>query len=81
MEPKVITDPTKALRLQLDVFSALGTAGLSNNLHRLFSDAGLYVMISLMFIGRVGTLTLFNVIVFNNKKILRKYPDDDITIG
>lgn len=80
-EPEAVKNSTEALRLQLDVFSALGTAGLSNNMHREFHTVGLSVMIALMFIGRVGALTLFNTLVFNNKKVLKRYPADDVTIG
>jgi len=78
----IVRNSTEALRLKLDVFSAMGTAGLSNNMHRDFNTVGLSVMIALMFIGRVGALTLFNTLVFNNnKKVLKRYPTDDITIG
>ncbi|MBQ7258199.1 MAG: Trk family potassium uptake protein [Abditibacteriota bacterium] len=80
-ESKTVMDPNNALRLQTDVFSTLGTVGLANGLHRSFSFAGKIVFICLMIIGRVGALTVFNVLVFSNKKINRRYPFDDVTIG
>lgn len=80
-EKNVVTDLNTALSLQVEVFSAISTVGFSGNLHRLFSPAGKMIMIFLMFTGRVGTLTIFNMLVFSNKKIIRRYPADDITIG
>ena len=80
-EPNFIPNSEDSLRLQFDIFSALTTSGFSNGIHRSFSNTGLYVFIMLMFIGRVGTLTFFNMLIWNNRKILRKYPEDDITVG
>ncbi len=78
---QIIANTNNTIKLQVDIFSALGTIGLNNSIHLSFSPAGRMVIVFLMFIGRVGALTVFNVLVFSNKKINRRYPADDVTIG
>jgi Trk-type K+ transport system membrane component len=46
------------LRIVFDCFSAFGTVGLSINLTPLLSTASKWILVSLMFMGRMGIMTL-----------------------
>jgi len=65
-----------------EVMSAFGTCGLSIGLSSQLSDAGKPVLIVLMFIGRIGLLTL--LYMFRNEKQRQpkiRYPEEKIIIG
>lgn len=65
-----------------EVMSAFGTCGLSLGLTPLMSDLGKPVLIVLMFIGRIGLLTL--LYMFRNEKqrpLKVRYPEEKIIIG
>jgi len=68
-------------RLQFEVVSALGTVGLTTGITPTLSVAGKFLVMFTMFIGRIGSITLFNVLVFSDKKVLRRLPEDDVVIG
>jgi len=54
-----ITEPgVKLLRLLFEEFSAFGTVGLSTGITASLSAAGKAIIITSMFVGRIGTLTL-----------------------
>ncbi|MEA2095152.1 MAG: potassium transporter TrkG [Candidatus Cloacimonadota bacterium] len=48
--------------------SALGTVGLSTGITSSFSNIGKFILIILMFIGRIGPIT-FGIVLFKNRKI------------
>jgi len=67
--------------LLFDAVSAFGTVGLSAGTVTLLSSAGKIIMIILMFIGRVGPLTLALFIGMKEQRDLIRYPQEDIIIG
>lgn len=67
--------------LLFECFSAYGTVGLSIADSGTFSSAGKIVDIILMFIGRVGPLTLFTGLLVSSRKFYTKYPEVDIVIN
>lgn len=74
----------KILPIMFETVSALSTVGLSMNLTTSLSSTSRIILIALMFIGRVGYLTLFMSI--GSVKNTRKYtlidiPTENITIG
>jgi trk system potassium uptake protein TrkH len=78
-----ITDGDKDfLSLSFEVFSALGTVGLSQGITPLLSNAGKIIISLAMFLGRVGPLTI--VVALSNKGDKRKfmrYPEGKISVG
>ncbi|MEX1031111.1 MAG: potassium transporter TrkG [Paenibacillaceae bacterium] len=82
-----ILDITEVQRFTLisilfEVGSAFGTCGLSLGITSQLSDAGKPVLIVLMFIGRIGLLTL--LYMFRNEKqrpLNVRYPEEKIIIG
>ncbi len=68
-------------RLQFEVISAVCTVGLSTGITGALSPLGKFILMVAMFIGRIGSITFFNMVVFSDKKIMRRLPEDDIVIG
>lgn len=67
--------------LLFDTVSAFGTVGLSAGIMPLLSAPGKLIIILLMFIGRVGPLTLALFIGMKDQRELVKYPQEDVIIG
>lgn len=67
--------------LLFDAVSAFGTVGLSAGTVPLLSSAGKTIIIILMFIGRVGPLTLALFIGMKEQRDLIRYPEEDVIIG
>ncbi|MDE6294423.1 MAG: hypothetical protein K2L88_07370, partial [Clostridiales bacterium] len=63
-----------------DTISAFTTTGLSMGIVPSLSDAALYVLSVVMFIGRLGPLSL-GLMISNQKKSGLKYPTSNIMIG
>lgn len=64
-----------------EVSSAFGTCGLSNGITEHLSDGGKILVMLLMFIGRIGILSLLFIFRTNNKKENYHYPKEDLIIG
>lgn len=74
---------SRALFLEhlFEVVSALSTVGLSTGVTHTLSDPGKWVIIFCMFSGRVGLLVLLSLVVGPSKKILYKFPSENIMVG
>jgi trk system potassium uptake protein len=64
-----------------EAVSAFATVGLSTGVTAQFSDPGKYVLIFLMFIGRVGPITLFAALASRRKFQYYQYPKEDVIVG
>ncbi len=77
-----ITDPDiSAMPLTFEAVSAFGTVGLSTGITASLSDEGKIVIMILMFVGRIGTLTLAFAL---SKKVVSnkfKYPKAHLMVG
>lgn len=62
------------------MFSAFGTVGLSTGITPHLSITGKIVITILMFIGRLGPLTLA-VILVKERAVLVSYPEEKIAVG
>lgn len=69
------------LRIMFECFSAFGTVGLSLDLTPKLSDPSKYILIILMYIGRMGSITLLLSLVrsYGNSSLYR-YPKDNLII-
>jgi trk system potassium uptake protein len=69
------------LRIVFECFSAFGTVGLSINLTPLLSSASKVILISLMFMGRMGCITLLLSLSRSLvQQSLYRYPKENIII-
>jgi trk system potassium uptake protein len=67
--------------IMFEVVSAFGTVGLSTGLTPRLSSPGRFLIIILMFIGRLGPLTVLAAASTGTKKLNITYPQADISIG
>lgn len=76
-----VTDGHHGLKaLSFEVFSAFSTAGLTLGITPELSDAGKIVLIFIMFIGRIGALTLLIAFIKNSKLKAYKYPTEVVDL-
>jgi trk system potassium uptake protein len=69
------------LPVMFETFSAFGTVGLSMNFTAGLSGAGKLVLAVLMFVGRVGPLTLALAIGTRSKPAKFRYADENVMVG
>lgn len=75
------TEDFQFLKILFEVTSAFGTVGLTMGLTPYLSMAGKIIIILMMFIGRLGPLTLAYALKPKPEKELYRYPEGKITIG
>lgn len=75
-----ITEDLPFLPLAFEVVSAFGTVGLSMGITAQLSDIGEVLLSIVMFIGRIGPLTLF-FLLLKKKKDHFRYPYDQVFTG
>lgn len=69
------------LDAMFEVISALGTVGLSTGITPLLSDAGKLVLVALMFLGRLGPITVFAALSRAERRGLLEYPSEEPLTG
>jgi len=75
-------DPQMPLRSQLfDVVSALSTVGLSAGITAQLSPGSQLILCALMFIGRVGPISLMLSVVRMERPTRYQYPEEDLVVG
>jgi trk system potassium uptake protein TrkH len=75
-------DPQISLRDELfEVISALSTVGLSTGITTQLSTPSQFTLCALMFIGRVGPLSLVLSVFQSQPKIRYQYPEEDLVVG
>jgi trk system potassium uptake protein TrkH len=76
-----LTEDFSFLGILFEVTSALGTAGMSMGLTPELTPFGKVVISVLMFIGRLGPVTLAFTLIPKNNKDLYRYPEGKVIIG
>ena len=69
------------IKVVFECFSAYSTVGLSLNLTPELSDFSKIVVAIIMFVGRVGMLTIFIALLKNMRQRNYRYPTEEITIN
>jgi trk system potassium uptake protein TrkH len=70
-----------SLEALFEVVSALGTVGLSTGITTQLSDAGRILLILLMFIGRLGPISIFVAVSQSQRDSRIEYAKEDVLIG
>ncbi|MFP4425403.1 MAG: TrkH family potassium uptake protein [Spirochaetaceae bacterium] len=76
-----IFDSFSLVQTLFESVSAFGTVGLSTGITGELSRPGRYVIILLMFVGRVGPLTLLSASTTQEERLRVRYPTADISVG
>ncbi|WP_433533654.1 TrkH family potassium uptake protein [Micromonospora sp. CA-263727] len=77
----LITQHVAFYRALFEVTSAFSTAGLSVGLAPSLPAEGQLLLTTLMYIGRVGPLTLGSAIALNTRRRLYRYPEEQPIVG
>jgi len=80
----LITEDAPPLHIIFELFSAFGTVGLSAGITPNLTNIGKIIIIIIMFIGRVGPLTMVLAIGQtrqHRKSIEFQYPEESVIIG
>lgn len=75
-----VTEKIPFLPLAFEVVSAFGTVGLSMGITGQISDLGEVLLSMVMFVGRIGPLTLF-FLLMKPKKVNYRFPYDQVFTG
>jgi trk system potassium uptake protein TrkH len=69
------------LPVMFETFSAFGTVGLSMNMTSTLTDAGKLVVATLMFIGRIGPITLALAVAARRRDSKFAYAEENVMVG
>jgi trk system potassium uptake protein TrkH len=67
--------------IMFEAGSALGTVGLTTGITPSLTTAGKVIIIVVIFVGRLGPLTLLAALTFNLKPVRYNYPGEAIIVG
>jgi trk system potassium uptake protein TrkH len=73
--------PLPLKNIMFEVFSALGTVGLSTGITPSFNVLPKLILILLMYAGRVGSVTVFMAVTDFRNVGNAKFPEEDLVIG
>jgi trk system potassium uptake protein TrkH len=77
-----LTDPNfDFLQILFEVVSAFGTVGLSTGITAKLSAVGKLIIISTMYIGRVGVLLLMAALLGDPRPKSVRYPEETLLVG
>ncbi|MTH53914.1 Ktr system potassium transporter B [Bacillus mangrovi] len=76
-----ITEDESFLEILFEVVSAFGTVGLSMGVTASFSSLGKLILVFIMFLGKLGPLTLIYSLATPAAKSTYRYPNEDILTG
>ena len=76
-----ITENGSFIDIIFEVVSAFGTVGLSTGMTAELTTIGRFVIMVIMFIGRIGPITVASILLAKKNKTLVRYPQEDIFVG
>lgn len=68
-------------RIIFEVISAFGTVGLSTGITADLPPVGQIVLIVLMYLGRIGTITLATSLILGERRMPYRYPEEHPIVG
>jgi potassium uptake TrkH family protein len=76
-----LTDGLRLDQVLFETVSAFGTVGLSMNVTPHLPGPAQFVIVMLMFIGRVGTITVASALALTDRQRLYRYPEERPIVG
>ena len=76
-----LIESKKFVQLVFEAFSAFGTVGLSTGITPQLTGAGKLIITLLMFVGRLGPLTIVAAVASRGKRYDIRYPEGRVSIG
>lgn len=76
-----VTENGSFIAIVFEVVSAFGTVGLSTGLTTELSTIGRFVIMSVMFVGRIGPITIASILLTSKNPSLIRYPQGNIFVG
>ena len=77
----LLVQPQELQDVLFEAASALGTVGLSRGITPDLTAMGKLIVVGLMFVGRVGPLTLFLLLAGSSRDQPWQLPDEDVAVG
>ncbi|MEE9417057.1 MAG: potassium transporter TrkG [Acidimicrobiales bacterium] len=77
----VVEPDIPAVELLFEAASAFGTVGLSTSVTPSLGTLGRFIVIVLMFVGRVGPITFGTAFLFRAETQRFRFPEDDLMVG
>jgi Trk-type K+ transport system membrane component len=77
----LVTNNFPLVDTTFEAVSAIGTVGLSTGVSAMWGTAGKLVLVGLMFLGRLGPLTLATALALRQTPTLYRYPEEQPLIG
>jgi trk system potassium uptake protein TrkH len=68
-------------RIIFEVISAFGTVGLSTGITADLPPVGQFVLVTLMYLGRIGTITLATSLILGERRMPYRYPEEHPIVG
>jgi len=77
----LIVEPFPFDKIIFEAFSAFGTVGLSTGITPLLSQTGKFLITILMYVGRIGPLTMIYAFAIKRNVVNLDYAEEKIAIG
>ncbi len=77
----VVEPDIPTVKLLFESASAFGTVGLSAGVTPTLGAAGQFLIVVLMFIGRIGPITFGTAFLFRSESQRYRFPQDDLMVG
>jgi trk system potassium uptake protein TrkH len=68
-------------RVLFEAVSAFGTVGLSTGITASLPPAGQYILVGLMFVGRIGPITMASALALRERRKLFRLPEERAIVG
>ena len=77
----MVAEPGSAVDQIFEVYSALGTVGISRDYTSTIGIAGKIILCICMYLGRIGPVTMVLVFTMRNRQIAARLPKEHVAVG
>jgi trk system potassium uptake protein TrkH len=76
-----LRSPIRFIEIMFEVVSAFGTVGLSTGITPKLSGLGKFILVLVMFVGRVGPLSIATVVGQRKSAARYRYSEENVMVG